>query len=94
VTVRGDGSVHCFSSRDEIADFFRRVADGYAKEGMHVGAYRNFEAVPIGGRSALATVDWDMLRADRSLIRHWRQSYNLIETAQGWRILCATFHLG
>lgn len=92
VTVRGDGSVHCFASRTEVAGFFQKVADAYAAEGMHAGVYRDFEALPIGGRSALATVSWDMLRADRSVIRHWRQSYNLVETDAGWRILCSTIH--
>jgi hypothetical protein len=92
VTVRGDGSVHCFQSRDEIGCFFGRVADGYAKEGMHAGVYKNFNAVPIGGASVLATVDWEMLREDRTVIRQWRQSYNLIRTSEGWRILCSTIH--
>lgn len=30
------------------------------------------------------------VRAHRSVIRHWRQSYKLVETAPGWRILCST----
>ena len=50
--------------------------------------------VPIGDRSALATMTWKMLRADGSPIREWRQSYNVVRLAEGWRILVSTFHLG
>jgi hypothetical protein len=59
---------------------------------MHAGVYKNFNAVPIGGASVLAAVDWEMLREDRTVIRQWRQSYNLIRTSEGWRILCSTIH--
>ena len=33
ITMRGDGSIHCFQSRDEIARFFQGVADTYRREG-------------------------------------------------------------
>ena len=93
VTMRADGSIHCFQSRQEIERFFQQVADGYAKEGMHTGVFRNFSAVPMGARSVLVTVDWDMLGADGGAIRQWRQSYNLVRVDNVWRILAATIHL-
>ena len=51
------------------------------------------EVVPVGQRSALATMTWKMLRADGNLMRQWRQSYNLVRLTEGWRILVSTFHL-
>jgi hypothetical protein len=39
------------------------------------------------------TVDWELLRADDSVIRKWRQSYNLVRVDGGWQILVSTFHL-
>ena len=93
ITMRGDGSIHCFQSRDEIARFFQGVADTYQGEGATSGTMHDFEVVPIGERSALATVTWKNLRPDGSVARQWRQSYNVVRFAEGWRILATTFHL-
>jgi len=93
VTVRGDGSIHCFQSGEELTRFFQGVADTYRKDGYRSSRFSKLEAVPIGGRSALVTVDWELLRADESVIRKWRQSYNLVRTGSGWQILVSTFHL-
>jgi hypothetical protein len=93
VTLRGDGSTHCFQSREELASFFQPVAEGYNREGHAGGGFRNLVVQPIGGRSALATLDWQMMRPDGSLLRQWRQSYNLLRTDGRWQILVATFHV-
>jgi ketosteroid isomerase-like protein len=93
ITMRGDGSIHSFQSRDEIARFFQGVADIYQAEGGKGGTMHDLEVVPIGERSALATVTWKNLRADGSVVRQWRQSYNVVRFREGWRILAATFHL-
>jgi len=92
VTVRGDGSVLCLQSRDEVQAFFQKVADGYYREGFRGGPFANLDAITIGTRSALATMDWQMLREDKTMIRRWRQSYNLLRVGTEWRILASTFH--
>jgi hypothetical protein len=92
--MRGDGSIHCFQTRDEIARFFQGVADTYRQDGCHASRFGNLDVVPLGGRSALVTVDWEQLRADDSVMRKWRQSYNLVHVAGRWQILVATFHIG
>jgi len=93
VTMRGDGSIHCLASTDELVRFFQGVVDGYAKEGLGGGRFSNLHVMPIGDRSALATLDWDMLRADGAVIRSWRQSYNLVRVGSAWRILVSTLHI-
>ena len=93
ITMRGYGSIHSFQSREEIARFFQGVADTYRGEGGKSGTMHDLEVVPIGERSALATVTWKNLRADGSVPRQWRQSYNVVRFAEGWRILAATIHL-
>ena len=93
ITMRGDGSIHSFQSREEVARFFQGVADTYRSEGGKNGTMHDLEVVTIGERSALATVTWKNLRADGSVIRQWRQSYNVVRSAEGWRILAAIFHL-
>jgi ketosteroid isomerase-like protein len=93
IIVRGDGSIHCFQSREEIARFFQGVADTYQGEGATSGTMHDLEVVPIGERSALATVTWKNRRPDRSVARQFRNSYNVVRFAEGWRILAATAHL-
>ena len=93
VTMRGDGSIHSLQSRQELASFFQGVADNYQKDGYAGGRFEELQVSPIGGRCALATLDWVMLRHDGSFIRKWRQSYNLVRVDSGWQILVSTFHV-
>lgn len=93
VTVRGDGSVHAFQTRSEIEKFFRGVAERYANDGYRSGSFYDLDVIPIGGRSALATLTWEQLREDKSILRKWRHSYNLVRVDKGWQILTSTFHL-
>jgi ketosteroid isomerase-like protein len=93
VTMRGDGSIHCLQSREALASFFQGVADTYRRDGYRASRFSNLQVTPIGGRSALVTVDWELLRADGSMIRQWRQSYNLVRVDGGWQILVSTFHV-
>ena len=92
ITMRGDGSIHCFQSREEIARFFQRVVDTYRGEGAQSGTMHDLEVVPIGERSALATVTWKNRRPDGSVARQFRNSYNVVRFDEGWRILASTGH--
>jgi hypothetical protein len=93
VTMRGDGSIHCLQSQDELRGFFQGVADTYYKDGYRSARFSDLGVVPIGGRSVLVTVDWELLREDKSPLRQWRQSYNLVRADGSWRILVSTFHV-
>ena len=93
ITIRGDGSIHSFQARADIETFFRGVAETYSSAGYRSGTFHDLEVVPIGGRSALATLTWEQLREDKSTLRKWRQSYNLVRIGNGWQILASTFHL-
>ena len=93
VTMRGDGSIHCLQSRDELAKFFQGVEDTYYRDGYRSGSFKNLQVLPIGGRSAFATMDWEMRRGDGTLIRGWRHSYNVVRVGNGWQILVSTFHV-
>jgi hypothetical protein len=93
VTMRGDGSIHCLQSREELTRFFQGVADTYHRDGYRSSRFSNLGVTPIGGRSALATVDWELLREDGSVLRQWRQSYNLVRVDGAWQILVSTFHV-
>ena len=93
VSMRGDASIHCFQSTEEVTQFFQSVADAYRREGYRSSRFSNVDVLAIGGRSALATLDWEMLRAEGSVVRKWRQSYNLVRPGIEWQILLSTFHV-
>lgn len=93
VTLRADGSIHCFQSQSECAKFFDGVADTYYKEGLRRSEFKNLEVSRVGGRCLLATMDWVFYRGDGSLLKQWRQSYNLVRVDGRWHILASTFHI-
>jgi hypothetical protein len=92
VTVRADGSVHCLQSREELQSFFQKVVDMYHQEGCRYWHYADLQTVALGSTSALASLTWEMLREDGSIIRSFRQSYNLLRRGPEWKILASTFH--
>jgi hypothetical protein len=92
VTVRADGSVHCLLTRQEQHTFFQTVAETYHRDGCRRWQYSALDVNPIGTQSALVNLNWEMLREDESVIRRWRQSYNLLQRGADWRILASTFH--
>lgn len=93
ISMRGDGSVVCYQSAEELEQFFKRVADGYLGEADH-GRFHSLTVQPIGAQSVLATSTWELLRKDGSVVREWRQSYNLVHVDDRWQIMVSTFHRG
>jgi hypothetical protein len=92
LTMRADRSTHCFQSREEVAAFFQAVSESYAREGNEGGRFRNLAVQSIGARSALATMEWQLKRLDGTLVREWRQSYNVIRPDDRWQIFVSTIH--
>jgi hypothetical protein len=93
MSMRADASVHVFQTRRELQDFFQAVSEKYHAEGQRGSRFINLTVNPVGSKSVLATLEWEMLRDDGSVIRTWRQSYNLICLAGHWQILVSTIHI-
>lgn len=68
-TVRADGSVRYLSIEQELRSFFQKVVDTYRQEGWRRFRFRDLEVIAIGARSALVSLDWEMLRGDGTLVR-------------------------
>ena len=94
VAVRGDGSIQCLQSRPEIECFFQVAVDAYHRDGCRGIRFKDLDVVPMGGRSVLGTVTWELLREEGSVLKQWRQSYNLVRVEAGWQILASTYHVG
>lgn len=87
-----DGSRQVFADQAEVGRYFQRVVDDYHGKGCRSCRYGDLDAFAIGSRSALATVTWDLLREDGSVIGSWRESYGLTRTDGGWRIFSSVDH--
>jgi hypothetical protein len=92
MTVRGDGSVYLLKTQSDTRQFFETVAAAWRREGYERFSTANFESMPLGKYGLLATFDWEMLRQDGSIMKRWRQSYQLIAVRQDWKVLASTFH--
>jgi hypothetical protein len=94
IAYRGDRSIQCLESRAELERFFQAAVDSYRRDGCRGIRFTDLEVVPMGGQSVVGTVTWELVREDGSVLRHWRQSYNLARVAAGWKILASTYHFG
>jgi len=94
IFVGADGSPSLFRVAEDISAFHRPRLDLFRKGGVNKPRTKDFEALPMGTRSALISVSWELCRADESIERAWRHSYNVINTNSGWKILVSTFQAG
>ncbi|MCA3160106.1 MAG: hypothetical protein ING31_11025 [Burkholderiales bacterium] len=93
-TVRLDGTVQFFHAKEDAMHFFTRAKQRYEEDGCAHWRIRRLAAEQLGSGSASATIDWDMLKADQSPIRGWRQTYNVIGSTSHWKVLHSTLHMG
>jgi len=93
LTLRGDGSFVALQTRADVIQFFQSVAETYEKLGIVEPSFKDFTSQTMGSRGALATVTWVGRKADGTLVREWRVSYNLIDFEGRRRIVLATTHI-
>jgi hypothetical protein len=93
ISMRADASVHVFQTLRELQNFFQAVAERYYAEGQRHSRFVNLDVKPIGAKSVVASLEWQMLREDGSTIRTWRQTYNLISPGGRWLIMASTIHV-
>ncbi len=93
MAMHADESGQVFATREEIGAYFQRVVDAYREQGCRSCRYGDLDATPLGERSALATVTWDLLLESGAVLSSWRESYNLVRTANGLRIFASVDHV-
>ncbi len=93
VALQADGSLQSFTEHAAIGQYFQGVVESYHEQGCRSCHYRDLEIIPLGTQSALATVTWELLRENGEIHTAWRESYNLLLTASGWRIFASVDHV-
>lgn len=86
------GAADVFMSSAETAAYFQRIVDGYHAQGCRSCRYQDMTVVPLGRDSVLATVTWELLAADNSVVVAWRESYNLCRVDGRLMVFASTDH--
>lgn len=92
VSVRADGTVVSMPTHSVAESFFTLALRAWQKEGNRYFNAKDHEITPIGSNSLLVTLTWELLDAERKIIREWRQSYNLLKVSSDWKVLASIFH--
>ena len=93
LALNAEGQLQCFATNKDIAAYFQAHLDRYRAQSCCRCEFSNLEYLSIGSQSVLATVTWQLLRADGALVSCWRESYNLRRYASGLLIYASTDHV-
>jgi hypothetical protein len=68
------------------------VLEDHRKRGCRSCRHRDLEVVAVGSGGAFASLTWELIGADRSIVTSWRESYNLVRSGARWRICASMDH--
>lgn len=86
------GSVECFATPTEIANYFQQVLDRYHETGCRNCRYAELEVLAMGTQCVLGTVTWELCAQDGSVLSTWRESYNLARQGTELRVFASIDH--
>lgn len=81
--VNAQGTWRRFGNAGETGDYFQGVVTQYHREGCRSCRFHSLEVLALGPHGALATVTWELLREDASVLSAWRESYSLVRGGDG-----------
>lgn len=90
--INSNKSVSLYKEQKDIEQYFSAILTDYQKQDVAYCTYGNFEFLPIGQKSALATMDWNMMKTDGTLVTSWQESYVLILNNAKWKIVTSIDH--
>ena len=90
--ISSDKSVSLYNGHKDIENYFASILADYKKQDVEYCTYNNFEFSTIGQKAALATMDWNMMKADGTLVTSWRESYILILSDNVFKIVTSIDH--
>ena len=93
VALRKDGSIVALTTHEDVVRYYQAALDSYRRDGCRSCRWAELELTPMGRRSVLAAVTWDLLWEDGSVVTQWRQSYGLSFSEAGPRIFASAMHV-
>jgi len=92
IAVSSDGDVWQCNEPTDVVVYFQGLLDRHKSQGVLYCKYKDLEYAPVGKNCYFATVTWSMVGAEDRVISTWRESYNLISTDSGIKILTSIDH--
>ncbi len=92
MAISSDNSISLYKEQKDIEQYFSSILADYQKQEVAYCTYSDFEFSAIGQKSALATMDWHMMKADGTLVTGWRESYVLIQDNDTLKIVTSIDH--
>jgi hypothetical protein len=93
VALRRDGSIVALTAREDVLRYYQAALDSYRHNGCRSCRWMDFQVTPMGSRSMLAAVTWELLREDGSVLSRWRQSYGLSQFDGEPKIFASAMHV-
>ena len=92
LAVRDGRPIH-LDDAQAVRDHLSGLMEAYRSAGATRATIVELDVRPLGRSSALATVRWNALADDGTLLRDFRTSYHLLrDDPDGWHILTYTYH--
>lgn len=88
----GPEDLRVFASPGEIAAYFQGILDDYFARGCRRCRYLDLQVLALGADCALASVTWELLASDGTIVASWRESYNLCRVDGCYRAFVSTDH--
>ena len=92
LAVRANGTSECFPTANAIAMYFQKILDEYHRKECRSCKHRDLNVVAVGNTGAFATVTWDLLREDKSVVSCWRESYILVRCGDNLKACASMDH--
>lgn len=91
VALREDGSLKGFTTRDDIATYYREALERYHASGCRSCRWSKLTVTELSTNTCVATVDWDLLDHDGGSLKRWRQAYFMARFGGEWGVFGSTF---
>lgn len=92
LAVTSDAAVWECAAPSDLVEYFQSLLDKHSAEGVTHTKYESLEVTEIGRSCFLASVTWTMMNDAGDTVSNWRESYNLIKTADGLKIFTSIDH--
>ena len=91
LAIREGVPIH-MPDRDAVRDHFAAMIDAYRETGVATWKRIENDVRELGEHAVFATVRWNALDSEGSVLRDTRTTYHLLATPDGWRFLSYTNH--
>ena len=89
--LNGDGAV-ALTDRTAIEANMRALLEDHRRLGFARARVLALRSERLADRLAIAHVRWRVEGEDGTALGEWSNSYDLLETGEGWRIVVSTTH--